>query len=76
MAKRCSPKFKFHVVLQVLAANKTNAQVTKPYGVHPDSVSTRRQMPLESGPEIIVQDRTVAQYERRMAELERMAMPP
>ena len=72
MAKRYSPRFKFHVVLEMLAGDKTNAQVAKAYGVHPNSVSTWKQTLLEKGPEIFAQDGTVAQYERRIAELERM----
>ena len=72
VAKRYSPKFKFHVVLEVLTGDKTNAQVTKAYGVHPNSVSVWKQTLLEKGPEIFAQNGTVAQYERRIAELERM----
>jgi len=72
MAKRYSPKFKFHVVLEVLTGGKTSAQVAKAYGVHPNSVSTWKQTLLEKGPEIFAQDGTVAQYERRIAELERL----
>lgn len=72
MAKRYSPKFKFHVVLEVLTGDKTNAQVAKAYGVHPNSINTWRQTLLEKGPEIFGQDGTVAQYERRIAKLERL----
>ena len=72
MAKRYSPKFKFHVVLEVLTGDKTNAQVAKAYGVHPNSVNTWRQTLLEKGPEIFAQDGTVARYERRIAKLERL----
>jgi transposase len=72
MAKRYSPRFKLHVVLEMLTGDKTNAQVAKAYGVHPNSISTWKQALLEKGPEIFAQDGTVAQYERRIAELERM----
>ncbi|MBM3149519.1 MAG: transposase [Chloroflexi bacterium] len=72
MAKRYSPKFKFHVVLEVLTGDKTNAQVAKAYGVHPNSANTWRRTLLEKGPEIFAQDGTVAQYERRIAKLEHL----
>ncbi len=72
MVKRYSPKFKLHVVLELLGGDKTNTQVAKAYGVHPNSVSVWKQTLLEKGPEIFAQDGTVAQYERRIAELERM----
>ena len=72
MAKRYSPKFKFHVVLEVLTGDKSNVQVAKAYGVHPNSVSTWRKTLLEKGPEIFGRDGTVAKYERRIADLERL----
>ena len=72
MAKRYSPKFRFHVVLEVLTGDKTNAQVAKAYGVHPNSVSAWQKILLEKGPEIFARNGTVAQYERRIAELERV----
>jgi len=72
MAKRYSPKFKFHMVLEVLTGDKTNAQVAKAYGVHPNSVSAWKQTFLEKGLEIFSRNGTVAQYERRIAGLERL----
>jgi len=72
MAKRYSPKFKFHMVLEVLTGDKTNTQAAKAYGVHPNSVSAWKQTFLEKGPEIFSRSGTVAQYERRIAGLERL----
>ena len=72
MAKRYSPKFKFQVVLEVLTGNRTTSQVAKAYGVHPNTVHAWKEALLEKGPEVFVQDGTVAQYERRIAELERL----
>jgi transposase-like protein len=72
VAKRYSPKFKFQVVLEVLSGEKTPGQVAKAYGVHPNSVSAWRRDFLEKGPEIFARDGTVAEYERRIAELEQL----
>lgn len=72
MASRYSPKLKFQVVLELLAGDKTAGQVAKAYGVHPNSVSAWKQTFLEKGAEIFARDGTVAQYERRIAELERL----
>jgi transposase len=72
VAKRYSPKVKFQVVLEVLSGEKTPGQVAKAYGVHPKSVSSWKRAFLEKGPEIFAQDGTVAEYERRIAELERL----
>jgi transposase len=72
MAKRYSPKLKFQVVLELLQGDKTSGQVAKAYGVHPNSVSTWKRKLLEKGPEIFAQDSTVAEYERRIAKLERL----
>ena len=72
MAKRYSPRLKFQVVLEVLTGHRTSGQVGKAYGIHPNSVSAWKRALLEKGPEIFAQNATVAQYERRIAELERL----
>ena len=72
MPKRYSPKFKFQVVLELLTEAKTTAQVAKAYGIHPNTAGAWRRSFLEKGPEIFAQDGTIAQYEERLAELERL----
>jgi transposase-like protein len=72
VAKRYPPKVKFQVVLEVLSGEKTPGQVAKAYGVHPNSVNAWKRAFLEKGPEIFAHDGTVAEYERRIAELERL----
>lgn len=72
MAKRYSPKLKFQIVLELLQGNKTAGQVAKAYGVHPNSASAWKRKLLEKGPEIFARDGTVAEYERRIADLERL----
>ena len=72
MPKRYSPKLKFQVVLEVLSGEKSVAQVAKAYGVHPNSVNKWTKIVLEEGPELFAKEGTVAEYERRIAELERL----
>ena len=72
MAKRYSAKLKFQVVLELVTGNKTAAQVAKAYRIHPNTANTWKRAFLEKGPEIFAQDGTIAQYERRIAGLERL----
>ena len=72
MAKRYSARFKFQVVMEVLTGDKSPGQVAKAYGVHPNTVNAWKRTFLENGPEIFAQDGVVAEYERRIAELERL----
>jgi transposase-like protein len=72
MAKRYSPKLKFQIAMEVLRDNKTPSQVAKAYGVHPNSVNKWTKTVLEEGPELFAEDGAVAEYERRIAELERL----
>lgn len=72
MAKRYSPRLKFQIVLELLRGDKTPGQVAKAYGVHPNSASAWKRTFLEKGAEVFAQDGTVAEYERRIAELERL----
>jgi len=72
MAKRYTAKFKFQVVMEVLTGSKQLGQVAKAYGVHPNTVNAWKQALLEKGPELFAHDNLVAEYERRIAELEQL----
>ena len=72
MAKRYSAKAKFQVVMEVLTGEKSLGQVAKAYGVHPNTVNAWRRIFLEKGVEVFAQEGLVADYERRIAELERL----
>ena len=72
MAKRYSPKFKFQVVMELLQGDKTAGQVAKAYGVHPNTVNNWKQQLYEHGAEVYAKDGTVAEYERRIADLEQL----
>jgi len=69
---RYSPKLKFQVVMEVLTGDKTLGQVAKAYGVHPNSVGQWKRQFMERGAEVFALDGTVKEYERRIAELERL----
>ncbi len=72
MTKRYSAKLKFQVALELLRGEKTLAQVAKAYGIHPNTALAWKQTFLDKGPEVFGQDGTVAEYERRLADLERL----
>jgi transposase-like protein len=70
--KRISPKLKFEAALINLQGEKSPGQISRLYRVHPNSVALWTKTLLERGPEIFAQDTTVAEYERRIAELEQL----
>jgi transposase-like protein len=70
--RRFSPKLKFQVVLESLTGDRSPGQIAKTYGVHPNSVGLWKKVFLERGPELFDRDGTASQYERRIAELERL----
>ena len=72
MPKRYSARLKFLVVLELLSGDRTVAQVAKAYGIHANTAHTWKQTFLEKGPELFAQEGIVADYERRIAELERL----
>jgi transposase-like protein len=72
MAKRYPAKLKFQVVLELLQAHKSPGQVAKAYGIHPNTANKWKQQFLENGAELFSQESTVAEYERRLAELEQL----
>lgn len=72
MPKRYSARLKFQVVLELLSGDRTAAQVAKAYGIHANTAHAWKQTFLEKGPELFAQEGIVADYERRIAELERL----
>ena len=72
MGKRYSAKLKFQVVTELLSGDKTPGQIAKAYGVHPNTVNAWKKAFLEKGPDIFSQDNVIAEYERRIADLERL----
>jgi transposase-like protein len=67
-----SPKLKFQAALEVLTGSKSVGQVARAYGVHANSVGLWRKAVLERGPELFSQETAMADYERRIGELERL----
>lgn len=70
--KRYSPRFKFQVVLEALRREDADAEVARAYGVHPVTLSRWKRDFLEKGAEIFGSSAEVAQYEKRVSDLERM----
>ena len=70
--KRISPKLKFDAALVNLKGDKTPGQISRLYRIHPNSVALWTRVLLERGPEIFSGETTVAEYERRIAELEQL----
>ena len=46
--------------------------MAKAYGIHANTVNAWKQVFVEKGPELFAQEGTVATYEQRIAELERL----
>ena len=72
MAKRYPTKLKFQVALELLQGHMRPGQVAKAYRVHPNTATKWKQQFLANGAELFSQDSTVAEYERRLADLEQL----
>jgi len=72
MGKRYTPKFKFQVITELMGGKKSATQIGRVYGVHPNTINAWKKAFEEKGPEVFSRDSVVAQYERRIADLERL----
>ncbi len=70
--KRYSPRFQFQVVLEVLKGDRDSVEIARAYNLHPTTVSRWKREFLDKGPEVFGKDRTVAQYEKRIQEMEKL----
>jgi len=72
VANRYSAEFKFRVVMEVLASDKSMAEIARAHDVHPVTVSSWKKHFEENGAEIFGGKEEVKQYEKQVADLERM----
>jgi transposase len=70
--KRYSAKFKFSLVLEALQREGADAEVARAYGVHPVTLSKWKREFLEKGAEVFGGSEEVAEYEKRVGDLERI----
>jgi len=71
-AKRFTPRFKFQIVLESLKGEKAVGQLARAYGTHPISIHRWKKEFMEKGPEIFSQDTTIHEYEKKIADMERL----
>jgi len=70
--KAYTPKQKFEVVLESLRGERSDSEIARACGVHPVTFSKWKRRVLEKGPGVFGGDEEISQYERRIADLERM----
>ncbi len=70
--RRYSSRFQFQVVLEVLKGDRDSVEIARAYELHPTTVSRWKHEFLKKGPEVFGKDRTVAQYEKRIHEMEKL----
>ena len=70
--KRYSPTFRFQVVLEMLKGDREATEIARAYNIHPVTLSRWKQEFLEKGAEVFGKATTVAQYEKKIRELEQL----
>jgi len=70
--KRYSPRFQFQVVLEVLKGDRDAVEIARAHGLHPTTVARWKREFLENGAEVFGKNSTVAQYEKKIKEMERL----
>lgn len=70
--KAYTPKFKFQVVLESFKADRSDAEIARAFGVHPVTRAKWKAQFLEQGPEVFSGKEALIEYEKRIADLERL----
>ena len=70
--KRYSPRFQFQVVVEVLKGDRDAVEIARAHDLHPTTVARWKREFLENGAEVFGKNSTVAQYEKKIREMERL----
>jgi len=72
VGERYSPQFQFQVVLEVLKGDREAVEIARVYDLHPTTIARWKREFSAKGPEVFSKDGTVAQYEKKIKEMERV----
>lgn len=70
--ERYSPRFQFQVVLEVLKGDREEVEIARAHNLHPTTVARWKKEFLEKEAEVFGKDGTVARYEKRIQEMEKL----
>lgn len=70
--KKYPPAFKFKVVLEALQSDASDAAVARAHGIHPVTLAGWKKKLVDDGAEVFGQSSAIKDYEKRIAQLERM----
>jgi transposase-like protein len=70
--QRYSPRFQFQVVLEMLSGERDAVEIARAHNLHPTTLSRWKQEFLENGPAVFGKDTTLAAYEKKIKEMERL----
>ncbi len=70
--KRYSPRFQFEVVLEALKGDRDAVEIARAHDLPPVMVARWKRELLENGPAVFGKDKTLATYEKRIKEMERL----
>jgi len=70
--KTYSPQFKFQVVLESLTSDRTDTEIARAYDIHPVTLGKWRSIFKDNGAKVFGGDDVIQDYEKRIAELERL----
>ena len=70
--ERYSPRFQFQVVLEVLKGDREAVEIGRAHNLHPTTVARWKKELLEKEAEVFGKDGTVARYEKRIQEMEKL----
>ncbi len=72
MPKRYRPKLKFQVIKELLSSDKSIGELSRSYGIHPNTIHKWEDIFNKKGQEIFEKDGDIVEYERRISELEQL----
>ena len=69
---RYSPRFQFQVVLEALKGDRDAVEIARIHDLHPTALARWKREFVENGAAVFGKDTTLAAYEKKIKEMERL----
>lgn len=70
--RKFKPQLKFQIILEAIKHERSNTEIARQYGIHPQLIVNWKREFIQKGPSLFAEDRKRNDNERKIEELEKI----